>query len=260
MTLERLRWSASDCLVVTVRNLRHFTRQPQLLLFSTIQPIMFVVLFSYVFGGAVGRALPAGVDYKEFLLPGIFIQSVAFRATQTAIGLAEDLQRGVIDRFRSMPMARSAVVAGRTIADLVRNVFVITLMAAVGYVIGFRFQEGAAEAVASILVVAMFSFALSWIFVFVGLTARVPEAAQSAGFIAIFPLVFASSIFVPLETMPSWLEGFAAISPVTATANAARGLAIGGEVAGPLVAAVLWSAAILAVFIPLSVWRYRRLR
>jgi ABC transporter DrrB family efflux protein len=259
MTLERLRWSASDCLVVTVRNLRHFTRQPQLLLFSTIQPVMFVVLFSYVFGGAVGRSLPAGVDYKEFLLPGIFIQSVAFRATQTAIGLAEDLQRGVIDRFRSMPMARSAVVAGRTIADLARNLFVIVLMAAVGYVIGFRFQEGAAEAVGSILVVGLFSFALSWIFVFVGLTARVPEAAQSAGFIAIFPLVFASSIFVPLKTMPSWLEGFATISPVTATANAARGLAIGGEVAGPLVATVLWSVAILAVFVPLCVWRYRRL-
>ncbi|MFL5821705.1 MAG: ABC transporter permease [Solirubrobacteraceae bacterium] len=259
MTLERLRWSASDCLVVTVRNLRHFTRQPQLLLFSTIQPVMFVVLFSYVFGGAVGRSLPAGVDYKEFLLPGIFIQSVAFRATQTAIGLAEDLQRGVIDRFRSMPMARSAVVAGRTIADLARNLFVIVLMAAVGYVIGFRFQEGAAEAVGSILVVGLFSFALSWIFVFVGLTARVPEAAQSAGFIAIFPLVFASSIFVPLKTMPSWLEGFATISPVTATTNAARGLAIGGEVAGPLVATVLWSVAILAVFVPLCVWRYRRL-
>ncbi|HKG17542.1 MAG TPA: ABC transporter permease [Solirubrobacteraceae bacterium] len=260
MTLERLRWSASDCLVVAVRNLRHFTRQPQLLLFSTIQPIMFVVLFSYVFGGSVGRSLPRGVEYEEFLLPGIFIQSVSFRATQTAIGLAEDMQRGVIDRFRSMPMARSAVMAGRTIADLVRNLFVIVLMAAAGYVIGFRFQEGAGEAVGSILVVGLFSFALSWIFVFVGLTARAPEAAQSAGFVAIFPLVFASSIFVPVETMPSWLAGFAAISPVTATADAARALAIGGDVAEPLARTLLWCAAILVVFVPLCVWRYRRLR
>src|SRR5688572_27407829 len=133
--------------------MRHFTRQPQLLLFSTVQPIMFVLLFAFVFGGAIGPSLPEGVDYRDFLLPGIFIQSVAFRATQTAIGLTEDLQRGVIDRFRSMPIARSAVLAGRTIADLVRNLFVIALMAAVGYAIGFRFQAGAAEAVGSLMVV-----------------------------------------------------------------------------------------------------------
>jgi ABC-2 type transport system permease protein/oleandomycin transport system permease protein len=259
MTLERLRWLLSDCLVVTARNLRHFMRQPALVLFSTVQPIMFVLLFSFVFGGAIG-GLPEGVDYKTFLIPGILIQSVAFRATQTAIGLTEDLQRGVIDRFRSMPMARSAVLAGRTIADLVRNLFVIVLMLTVGYLIGFRFQEGPLAAVGSILVVALFGFALSWIFVLVGLTARVPEAAQSAGFVAIFPLVFASSIFVPVKTMPDWLEGFAAISPVTATADAARGLAIGGAVAGPLTQTALWSLAILAVFVPVSVWRYRRLQ
>jgi ABC transporter DrrB family efflux protein len=245
---------------VTGRNLRHFVREPGLLVFSTIQPVMFVLLFVYVFGGAIEKSLPPGVAYVDFLLPGIFVQSVTFRASQTAVGLAQDLERGVIDRFRSMPMARSAVLAGRTIADLVRNLFVIALMAAVGSVIGFRFQEGAGEAVASILVVGLFSFALSWIFVFVGLTARVPEAAQSAGFIAIFPLVFASSIFVPVETMPPWLEGFATISPVTATADAARALAIGGEVAEPLARTLLWCAAILAVFIPLCVWRYRRLR
>jgi ABC transporter DrrB family efflux protein len=159
-----------------------------------------------------------------------------------------------------MPMARSAVLAGRTIADLVRNVFVIVLMAAVGYVIGFRFRAGPIEAVASILVVALFGFALSWIFALVGLMSKGPEAAQSAGFICIFPLVFASSIFVPVKTMPSWLEGFAAISPVTVTADATRALAIGGEVAGPLLQTAVWSLAILAVFVPLSVWRYRRLQ
>jgi ABC transporter DrrB family efflux protein len=260
VTLERLRWSVSDCLIVAGRNMRHFTRQPQLLLFSTVQPIMFVILFSFVFGGAVGESLPRGVGYLEFLLPGIFVQSVAFRASQTAIGLTEDLQRGVIDRFRSMPMARSAVVAGRTIADLVRNILVILLMAGVGYAIGFRFQEGAAAAAGSIMIVGLFSFALSWIFVLVGLTAKVPEAAQSAGLLAIFPLVFASSIFVPVSTMPDWLESFARISPVTSTVDAARALAIGGEVAEPLLYTVLWTVGIMLVFVPLCVWRYRRLQ
>ena len=228
--VAQLAWTLRDGYVVSVRNMRHFTRQPQLLLFSTIQPIMFVLLFSYVFGGAIGGSLPDGVSYKDFLLPGIFVQSTAFRATQTAIGLSEDMKRGVIDRFRSMPMARSAVLAGRTLADLVRTIFVIVLMTVVGYAIGFRFGEGPFEAVASILVVAAFGYALSWIFVYVGLVAKGPEAAQSAGFVAIFPLVFASSIFVPVDTMPDWLQAIANVSPVTATADAARALAIGGDV------------------------------
>jgi ABC transporter DrrB family efflux protein len=257
---ERLRWTIRDCLVVTGRNMRHFVRQPQLLLFSTVQPIMFVLLFSYVFGGAIGGSLPHGVSYKDFLLPGIFIQSTAFRATQTAIGLAEDLQRGVIDRFRSMPMARSAVLAGRTLADLVRTIFVIVLMVVVGYIIGFRFHEGVAEAVASILIVALFGLALSWIFAYVGLVARGPEAAQSAGFVAIFPLVFASSIFVPVNTMPDWLQSFAEVSPVTVTANASRALAIGGNVGDPLWQVAVWSLGILLVFVPLCVRKYRRLQ
>jgi ABC transporter DrrB family efflux protein len=258
--VERLAWTLRDGVVVAGRNMRHFVRQPQLLLFSTVQPIMFVLLFSYVFGGAIGGSLPAGVNYKDFLLPGIFIQSTAFRATQTAIGLSEDLQRGVIDRFRSMPMARSAVLAGRTLADLVRNLFVIVLMIAVGYAIGFRFDQGVVKAAASILVVAAFGFAMSWIFAYVGLVAKGPEAAQSAGFIAIFPLVFASSIFVPVDTMPSWLQGFANVSPVTVTADAARALAIGGDLSGVLWQSAAWTAGILVLFIPLCVRKYRRLQ
>jgi ABC-2 type transport system permease protein/oleandomycin transport system permease protein len=260
MTLERLNWTIRDCFVVTGRNMRHFVRQPQLLLFSTVQPIMFVLLFSYVFGGAIGGSLPDGLSYKDFLLPGIFIQSTAFRATQTAIGLAEDLQRGVVDRFRSMPMARSAVLAGRTLADLVRTIFVIVLMVLVGYMIGFRFHEGMASAVASILVVSCFGFALSWIFAYVGLIAKGPEAAQSAGFIAIFPLVFASSIFVPVSTMPDWLQSFAEVSPVTVTADAARALAIGGEVGDSFWQMAVWCFGILLVFVPLCVRKYRRLQ
>src|SRR5436189_1394246 len=154
--VKRIGWTIRDGYIVAGRNTRHFFRQPQLLIFSTIQPIMFVLLFSFGFGGAISGSLPAGVSYKDFLLPGIFVQSTAFRATQTAIGLSEDMKRGVIDRFRSMPMARSAVLAGRTFADLARTIFVIILMTAVGYAIGFRFEEGPLEAIASILVVAAF--------------------------------------------------------------------------------------------------------
>lgn len=258
--VARLAWTLRDGYVVSVRNMHHFLRQPQLLLFSTIQPIMFVLLFSYVFGGAISGSLPEGVSYKDFLLPGIFVQSTAFRATQTAIGLSEDMKRGVIDRFRSMPMARSAVLAGRTLADLARTIFVIVLMTAVGYAIGFRFEEGPLEAIASILVVAAFGFALSWIFVYVGLIAKGPEAAQSAGFVAIFPLVFASSIFVPVDTMPSWLQSIADVSPVTATADTARALAIGGDVWSSLWQVLVWVGGILLVFIPLCVRKYRRLQ
>ena len=193
---------------------------------------MFVLLFTYVFGGAIGQAIPGGVSYIDFLLPGIFVQSVSFRATQTAVGLAEDLERGVVDRFRSMPMARSAVLAGRTLADLVRNVLIIILMIAVGYLIGFRFQGSLLGAVASVAVVTAFGLALSWIFAFVALTVRGAEAAQSAGFVAIFPLVFASSVFVPVSSMPAWLAAFAKVSPVTLTADAARALSLGGSTSG----------------------------
>jgi ABC-2 type transport system ATP-binding protein len=252
------RSAISDGAIVTLRNLRHFVRQPELLIFSTIQPIMFVLLFVYVFGGAVGRSLPAGVSYVDFLLPGIFVQSVTFRASQTAVGLAEDLQRGVIDRFRSIPMARSAVLAGRTAADLVRNVLIVVLMIGVGYAVGFRFTGGPAGALASVVVVAAFGFALSWIFAFVALTVRGAEAAQTAGFVVVFPLVFASSVFVPVATFPGWLQAIAKVSPVTLTTDTARSLALTGTPTslGPTAA---WIAGLLAVSVPLCVWRYRRM-
>jgi ABC transporter DrrB family efflux protein len=258
-SLRALRAAAVDAGVVTGRNLRHFVRQPQLLIFSTIQPVMFVLLFVYVFGGAVKGSLPDGVDYVDFLLPGIFVQSVAFRATQTAVGLSEDLRRGVIDRFRSMPMARSAVLIGRTVADLVRNVLIIGLMTVVGYLIGFNFQAGVPDALACVAVVSAFGFALSWIFAFVALTVRGAEAAQSAGFVVIFPLVFASSVFVPVSTMPEWLQAFAEASPVTLTADAARTYALDGGVPGSLGEAAAWIVGLLAIFVPLCVWRYRRM-
>ena len=249
----------TDARVVTGRNLRHFVRQPQLLIFSTIQPIMFVLLFSYVFGGAVEGSLPTGVEYIDFLLPGIFVQSVAFRATQTAVGLSEDLERGVIDRFRSMPMARSAVLVGRTTADLVRNVLIVLLMTAVGYIIGFQFHAGFLNAIACVAVVSAFGLALSWIFAFVALTVRGSEAAQSAGFVVIFPLVFASSVFVPVSTMPDWLQTVAEVSPVTLTTDTARTYALEGGVPSSLPEAAAWIIGLLAIFIPLCVWRYRRM-
>jgi ABC-2 type transport system permease protein/oleandomycin transport system permease protein len=256
--LRAARSAVADTAVVTGRNLRHFIRQPDLLTFSTIQPVLFVLLFVYVFGGAVGRSLPHGVGYVDFLLPGIFVQSVTFGASQTAVGLSEDLTRGVVDRFRSMPMARSAVLAGRTMADLVRNILIIFLMIAVGYLVGFRFTGGVAGAAGCIAVVAAFGLALSWIFAFVALTVRGAETAQTAGFVVIFPLVFASSVFVPVSTFPDWLQAFAKINPVTVTANAARSLALFGTPAS-LGAAAAWIGGLLAVFIPLSVWRYRQM-
>jgi ABC transporter DrrB family efflux protein len=253
-----VRSAITDTAVVTGRNLRHYIRQPDLLVFSTIQPVLFVLLFVYVFGGAIDRSLPHGIGYVDFLLPGIFVQSVTFGASQTAVGLKEDLTRGVVDRFRSMPMARSAVLAGRTVADLVRNIAIIFLMIAVGYLVGFRFHGGVAGAVGCIAVVAAFGLALSWIFAFVALTVRGAETAQTAGFVVIFPLVFASSVFVPVSTFPHWLQAFAKINPVTVTADAARSLALFGTPAS-LGAAAAWIGGLLAVFIPLSVWRYRRI-
>jgi ABC transporter DrrB family efflux protein len=256
---RQLRADITDARVVSARNLRHFIRQPDLLVFSTIQPIMFVLLFTYVFGGAISHSLPPGVSYIDYLLPGILVQSVTFRASMTAIGLSDDLKLGVIDRFRSMPMARSAVLVGRTAADFVRNVLIIILMIIVGYIVGFRFQAGVPQALACIALVSAFGLALSWIFAFVAFTVRSAEAAQSAGFVVLFPLVFASSVFVPVSSMPSWLQAFAKLSPVTLTANAARSLALVPGTPSSLGGAIAWIAGLLAVFIPLSVWRYRRM-
>ncbi len=254
---DRTYWQVRDTWTVTKRNLRHFVRQPRLLVFSTIQPVMFVLLFSFVFGGVAGAALPADISYIDYLLPGIFVQSAAFRSTQTAVGLAEDLERGVVDRFRSMPMSRVAVLGGRTIADLVRSIAVIVLMVGVAYLIGFRFTQGLVAAVGAVLIVALFALLMSWLFVTLALYVPGAEAAQTAGFVVLFPLVFASSIFVPLETMPGWLQGFASRSPLTHAADAARALSIGGDVLAPSLLTFAWSVGLLAVVIPIAVRRFR---
>ncbi len=253
--------------VIVRRNLLRIVRLPQLLLFATVQPVMFLILFNYVFGGAVGRAIPAaaGGQYLNWLVPGLLLQVAAFGSTQTSMGLIEDLNNGVIDRFRSLPMARSAVLAGRTVADLIRNGFVIGLMLVLGYALGFRPQTSLVPLAGALLVALAFAFALSWVMAAIGLTVKNSEAAQSAVFIPIFPLVFASSIFVPTATLPDWLRVFADHQPVTRTANAVRALILGEgalapsqTVAGEVTAALLWALAILVLAVPLAVRSYRR--
>jgi ABC transporter DrrB family efflux protein len=251
----RVSWIISDTLVMTKRNLMKYIRLPQLLVFSTIQPVMFVILFAFVFGGAISTP---GVDYINFLIPGILIQSVVFGSSQTSVGLADDLNKGMIDRFRSLPMTRGAVMAGRTLADSIRNTFVVFLMLGVGTAIGFRYQDGILKALAAVALVVLFGYAFSWIAAFIGLVTRHPEIAGVAGFIWVFPLVFASSVFVPVETMPSWLQAFAEVQPISVTANTVRALMLGTPVEH-LWHMLAWMAGILLVFIPLSVRQYRRL-
>jgi ABC transporter DrrB family efflux protein len=256
-----------DIIVITKRNLLRNLRLPQLIVLSTIQPIMFLLLFTYVFGGAIGGTLPeaAAGEYVNWLIPGLLVQTAAFGAGQTAFGLTEDLAKGVIDRFRSLPMARSAVLAGRTFSDVIRNGFVISLMMAVGILIGFRYQTSLAGLVGGMLLAMLFSFAFSWIMATIGLIVKNPEAVQAATFIPVFPLVFASSVFVPTQTMPGWLRAFADNQPVTVTVDALRGLILGegallpgSTVPGQVLLSLFYSGVILAVFVPLSVRLYRR--
>lgn len=248
-------WAAQDAWIVCRRNLQATTRVPELVVFSTIQPVMFVLLFVYVFGGAI--PVP-GLPYKDFLMPGIFVQTVVFGAMITGIGLAEDLQRGLIDRFRSLPMARSAVLTGRTLSDLVRNAFIVLVMLLVGLAVGFRFRTGIVEILAGIGLLLLFAYGFSWISATVGLSVRSAEAAQSGGFIWVFPLTFASSAFVPVTSMPGWLQAFARHQPVTVTVDAVRALFLGGPVTSAAVQSLAWTAGILLVFVPLAVRTYRR--
>jgi ABC transporter DrrB family efflux protein len=245
----------SDALAIAWRGLITYRRVPQLLVFSTIQPVVFVLMFRYVFGGAI--RVP-GVNYVDYLMPGIFVQTSVFGAIATAIGLATDVQSGLLERFLSLPMARSAVLVGRTLADLTRNVFVVALMTGVGFLVGFHVHTNAAKLIAAMLLVLLLGYALSWVFATVGLLLRNPESAQAAAFPVMAPLVFASSAFVPVDSMPGWLQPFAAHQPVSVTASAARALILGTPAASDVLQALGWVAGILLVFVPLAVWRYRR--
>lgn len=255
--------------VITWRNVMRVVRLPQLLVFSTIQPVMFLLLFNYVFGGAIsigGPGVGTNFNYINWLIPGIIVQSTAFGATATALGLTEDLQAGVIDRFRSLPMARSAVLTGRTLADLVRNAFVTTLMLVVGFLMGWRFDQGFFKMALGVIIALLFGYSFSWLMATVGLFTKTPEAAQSAGFLPIFPLVFASSVFVPPETMPGWLQGFAENQPISVIASTVRSLMIpsvdaqliGLDQGTLILKSFAWIAAIVIVFAPLAVRQYRK--
>jgi len=246
-----------DSLVVMERNLIAYVRVPESLFFSSVQPIMFVLLFRYVFGGAI-KVVGFRGGYANYLMPGIYVQTVAFGSVATSIGLAEDLQKGIIERFRALPMARSAVLAGRTLADLVRNVFVVIIITAVGYAVGFR-VVGLAGFLAGVGLLLLFAYCLSWGFAVIGLSAPNSETAQVMAFPVLFPLTFAAGTFVPVSSMPGWLQGFANYQPVGEVVAAARSLMVGGPgpAANHVIGTLLWCLGVLVVLAPLAVWRYR---
>jgi ABC transporter DrrB family efflux protein len=256
---QMARWAISDSLVMTRRNLLVWLRVPAYIVFTVVQPVIFVLLFRYVFGGAIHA--PGTGGYVSYLMPGIIGQTAAFATFATAIALAQEATKGVIDRFRAMPMARSAVLAGRLIADSIRMLIVILVIIGVGYAVGFRFQNGVAGAVGMVLLAEIFGITICSVSAFVGLVIKDEESVQAFGLIWIFPLTFVSSAFVPIATMPGWLQVFANDQPVTLVINAMRAMALGGP-AFPLNPSLweslLWLAGILIVFVPLAVWSYRR--
>jgi ABC transporter DrrB family efflux protein len=253
---RRAAWVVSDTLAITRRNLLVWMRVPSYLVFTVVQPVMFVLMFRYVFGGAIPVKVPGG--YVNFLMPGIIGQTAAFASFGTAIALAMELQKGVIDRLRSMPMARSAVLTGRLVADTARMTVTILVLVGVGYAVGFRFSNGAGLAVAMVLLAVLFGLAFCCVAAFTGLAIGNEESVQAFGMIWLFPLTFVSSAFVPIQTMPGWLQAFANNQPVTFAINTMRALAIGGPVAGNLWKTLAWLAGIFLVFAPLAVRAYRR--
>jgi len=246
----------TDSRIMAQRQLRKMLRRPVMIIFAFVQPVMFVLLFRYVFGGAINTG---DIDYVNFLMPGIIVQTAVFGALITGIGLTEDLKAGVVDRLRSLPMSRSAVLFGRTAADAVMNVLTLTVMLLVGVAVGFRPDQPVYDIALAILLVLGFSYVFSWISAFIGLSVKDPETAQSAGFIWVFPLTFVSSAFVPSDSMPGVLQAFAEVNPVTLAVDAARALMIGeGEALEPALGTLAWLVGLLAIFVPLAVRAFRR--
>ena len=250
-----MRRLATDTLIIAERNLIRLPRAPDLLLAFTVQPIMFVLLFRYVFGGAIKTP---GYSYVDFLIPGIIVQNIAFGGFVTALGLNEDMNKGLIDRFRSLPMARPAVLAGRTLADVVTNSLSVVILVVTGLLVGFSFHASAVQVIAGFGLLLLFGYAFSWFFALIGLLVSSPESANSVGFIAVFPLTFISSAFVPVASMPAVLQAFANINPFTIMVNAMRALWIGAPADNYVWGALVWTFVLVAVFAPLAVARYRR--
>src|SRR5215204_7154756 len=254
--MSSLALTLSDTLVLARRNLMRIPRQPDLLIAYTIQPVMFVLLFVYVFGGAIDSG---PFDYVDFLMPGIIVQSIAFGGFTTALGLSEDVQKGLIDRFRSLPMSRAAVLSGRTFSDIALNCLSLVVLFTVGFLAGFNFIDSSAgQVVLGILLLLFMGYAFSWIFALVGLFSSTPETANSIGFTLIFPLTFASSVFVPASSMPDGLRQFAEVNPFTTVADAMRSLWLGTPANSDVWMAFVWCVVLIAVFAPLAVARYRR--
>jgi ABC-2 type transport system permease protein len=254
--MSALAYTVGDTAVVAKRNLLRIPRQPDLWTSFTIQPIMFVLLFVYVFGGAIQT--PGYDDYADFLMPGIMAQTMAFGGFVTAIGLSDDLRKGLIDRFRSLPMARSAVLAGRTLADVATNAVSIVVIIVVGLLVGFNFSTSPFEVVAGLGLLLLFGYAFSWIFAFIALYSSSPEGAQSLGFVVIFPITFASSAFAPPDSMPAAVEAFANANPFSTVVDATRALFVGSPAGNDVWGAVVWSIGLILVFAALSVHKYRR--
>ncbi|HXB66524.1 MAG TPA: ABC transporter permease [Solirubrobacteraceae bacterium] len=250
-----MRRLVTDTLIIAERNLIRLPRAPELLIGFTVQPIMFVLLFRYVFGGAISTP---GYSYVDYLIPGIIVQNIAFGGFATALGLNEDVRKGLIDRFRSLPMSRAAVLGGRTLADVATNTLSMTILLITGVIIGFTFNTTISDAVAGIALLLLFGYAFSWFLAFLGLLASSPESVNSFGFIAVFPLTFISSAFVPVASMPDGLRQFAEVNPFTIVVDAIRHLWLGAPAGNNVWGAVAWSLAIIAVFAPLAVARYRR--
>jgi ABC transporter DrrB family efflux protein len=245
----------SDMWVLAVRSLKRIPRQPDLLVGFTVQPVMFVLLFVFVFGGAIETP---GLDYEDFLIPGIIVQSMVFGGFVTALGLADDMKKGLMDRFRSLPMSRSAVLTGRTLADISTNVIQLVVMLLVGFAVGFWFKTSPLEIVAGIGLLLLIGYAFSWVFAFIGLAASSPEASNAYGFTILFPITFISSAFVPVESMPSWLEPIAENNPFTTMVDATRALFLDTPAGSDIWLSVTWSIGIALAFGTLAVWRYRR--
>ena len=259
----RLRWAVGDCLALTKRNLTHVRHVPEKLIDVTLQPLMFVLLFAYVFGGAISVS---GGSYHEYLMGGIIVQTLTFAIMGTAVGLADDMGKGVVDRFRSLPMARSAVLAGRTLADLLANVLALCVLVVAGLIVGWGIHDGIGSAIAGFALVLLFSYAMTWAGVLLGLLVRAPDAAQGFVFVVIFPLTFLANTFVSTQDLPSGLREVAEWNPISAVVAAVRDLfgnptGLPADPAWPLQhaipVAIAWSVAILAVCAPLALRRYR---
>jgi len=250
-----MRRLVTDTLIIAERNLIRLPRAPELFIGYTLQPIMFVLLFRYVFGGAIRTP---GYSYVDYLLPGIIVQNTAFGGFATALGLNEDVRKGLIDRFRSLPMSRAAVLGGRTLADVATNSLSITILIVTGVIVGFTFHTSFLHAAAGVGLLLLFGYAFSWFLAFLGLLVSSPESVNSLGFIAVFPLTFVSSAFVPVASLPDGLRQFAEVNPFTVVVDAMRHLWLSVPAHNYVWGAVVWSFVIIAVFAPGAVARYRR--